>query len=81
VLGSNWVCEGYELWQAGQRSESHGWKRMTEDSVRAADTAQTQFPDRSFERGACQRAPLYPLQSSSIRGLFFFVFNRVTPAS
>ena len=43
--GSNWVCEGVELWQAGQRSESHGWKRMTEDGVRAADTGQTQSPD------------------------------------
>ena len=54
---------------------------MTEDGVYAADTAQTQSPERSFERGACQRASLYPLLSSSIGGLFFYLFNRATPAS
>ena len=41
---------------------------MTEDGVCAADTAQTQSSERRHERGACQRAPLIPLSSSSIRG-------------
>ena len=79
-LGSNWGRRRLRAW-AGQSSESHGSKRMPEDGVRAADTAQTQSSERCHERGACQRAPLYPLLSSSIRGLFFFLFNRVTPAS
>ena len=75
--GSNWGRRRLRAW-AGQRSESHRWKRMTEDGVRAADTPQTQSPDRSFERGACQRAPLYRLSSSSIGGLSLFLFERVT---
>ena len=76
-FGSNWGRRRLRAW-AGQRSESHRWKRMTEDGVRAADTPQTQSPDRSFERGACQRAPLYRLSSSSIGGLSLFLFERVT---
>ncbi len=51
---------------------------MTEDGVCAADTAQTQSSERCHERGACQRAPLIPLSSSSIRGLSLFPFERVT---